>query len=104
LDENITGFETHCQKNKLTNFLQWFQDQYLHQDWLPTWVDVDRPEREGFSNTNDFTEALLKQLVPIGTTTSVANLVTVLVQTVFPYYEDMVIQEETKEVHVSELN
>src|SRR4051794_14852464 len=87
LEENIDTLHTYYSKNSLDNFMTWFDHQYLNDDWIESWIDIDRPPCEGLFNTNDFTEAMLKQLVPIMTTTSVANLVTVLVETVFPYYE-----------------
>jgi len=80
LQESIEALDKYCRKNK------------LHEDWLYSWVDVQRQSRDGLFNTNDFTEALL---------------ITVLVETVFPYYEDLValadegIPTEIKE-HVSD--
>jgi len=71
LQKNIDTLRKHCRKNS------------LDEDWLDSWVDVRRVSREGLFNTNDFTEALL---------------IAVLVETVFPFYEDMVEVESNRKV------
>jgi len=57
-------------------------EEQLDEEWLYSWVDLRRKSRDGLFNTNDFTEAL----------------VTVLVETVFPFYEDKMAQEEIRQV------
>lgn len=78
LEHNIETLRKYCVEEKLENFLTWFENEWLSDDWLDTWVDVNRQSREGLFNTNDFTEALL---------------VNIIVETVFPFYESKIEQE-----------
>lgn len=96
LERNIENLRAHCDEQNLEKFRTWFEKVYLCDDWLQTWIDLYRPSREGLFNTNNFTEALLKQLVPLPKVTSVANLILVIVETVFPYYENILEMEQSR--------
>jgi len=68
----------------LDNCWDWFNKEFLSAQWLQTWVDFYRSDsREGFFNTNDFSEALL---------------ISLLVETVFPWYESKVQSDESATV------
>jgi hypothetical protein len=87
LSKNISNLENHCKDNHFDDFWQWFDSEFLSEEWLEAWVDMGRVSRDGLYNTNDYTEALLKNLIPLETKTNIANLLTVLIDVVFPYYE-----------------
>ena len=93
LEHNISVLKRWSTKE----FWNYFQKEWLHDDWVGTWTDHKRPgERVGIFNTNNACESFFKNLLRtflggIGNRTPSA-LLEIVEKNVFLYYENTFIQ------------
>ena len=63
LAKNIGDMAIFCKANKLNEFLGWFENSLLDEDWRDSWVDLTRISRSGIYNTNNASESFFKNLL-----------------------------------------
>ena len=94
--------ENHEEENIVTWWQEYFEPNWIAEDWPELWSDIHRSSRAGLFNTNNITENMIRrlsQMFLVGKRVTTSKLLRVLLDTVVPWVRVVRVQGLENLVH-----